>query len=542
MSTIEQIVIPEGVESIGISAFEFCNQLKTVVIPDSVTELKTMTFSNCALLENVVLSDNLTSIGAYAFDQTPFYEDTFTGDAVSWPDGVLYIDNYLIEANNLIANDYTIKDGTLGIADDAFLGNLSIKSITIPDSVQFIGREAFYNTDLQIINGLNGFKTIGESSFYHCSIKVLSIPDSVVRIDDNAFSDCELLTNITMPNGIDVIHTATFKGCKSLKSLLIPDGVRIIDYDAFGDCISLKSVCIPTSVTIINPAFYGNEVLSDVYYSGSQEQWEQIEISEWNSSLLAAKVHFAIESHTHIPITHTQPSTCIVQGYTITTCLECGDQLGFEVLPFADHRYGEWVTVNEPTTTEKGRRERICTVCGVAKETEDIPMLEQLVAKDEPSGITVSFDEGTYEEDAVELRVEEVFDGSQYLTQSYGRIDTWNIKTYINGEEAQPGQPVTVRIPQPEGYDPNNIAVFHVNSKTGQSERIEDVRVEDGYIVFTATSFSVYIVVDESSAVQADPEPDPNLCPWCGKVHSGFFGGLIAFFHRIFARLFGAKF
>ena len=248
-----------------------------------------------------------------------------------------------------------------------------------------------------------------------------------------------------------------------------------------------------------------------------------------------------VQPHTHTPTTYTQPSTCTVPGYTLTTCSECHEQLDFEVLPLAPHQYGEWVTIKEPTTTETGLRERTCTVCGVAKEQEDIPMLTVITVEDQNTGIQVSFGEDSYEGN-VELVIESNFTGSQYLTQSYSKFEPFNIKTYIDGKEVQPNKPVTVRIPMPAGYDPNNIAVFHVNSKTGQAEKISDVRVENGYIVFTATSFSVYIVVDESSVVQPEPEKDPNTCPWCGKVHKGFFQNIIAFFHRIFAKLFGAKY
>ena len=66
--------------------------------------------------------------------------------------------------------------------------------------------------------------------------------------------------------------------------------------------------------------------------------------------------------------------------------------------------------------------------------------------------------------------------------------------------------------------------------------------MENDYIVFTATSFSVYIVVDESSAVQTESQPNPNMCHWCGKVHEGFFQKIIGFFHNILARIFGNKY
>ena len=75
-------------------------------------------------------------------------------------------------------------------------------------------------------------------------------------------------------------------------------------------------------------------------------------------------------------------------------------------------------------------------------------------------------------------------------------------------------------------------------------ELIRDVSIEtiDGadFVVFYTDSFSSFIVVDTSS--RTEPQPDPNRCLWCGKVHEGFFQKIIGFFHAVFAKLFGAKY
>lgn len=249
-----------------------------------------------------------------------------------------------------------------------------------------------------------------------------------------------------------------------------------------------------------------------------------------------------ISEHVHTPVTQTQPSTCKQQGFTLTRCSECNEVLSYELLPYAEHQYGEWEIEKSPTTTRPGLEKRVCKVCG-HEDTREIPMLKVFTATDEDSGIIVSFGEGTYANEDITLIVEEEFTGSQYITASWEKSKSWNIKTYLNGTEVQPNQPVTVKIPLPAGYDPNNIAVYHVNTANDWPELITDVRVENGYIVFTATSFSVYIVVDESSKVQPQPQPDTTpKCPWCGGEHVGFFQGIVGFFHRIFAAIFGARF
>ena len=79
---------------------------------------------------------------------------------------MLYLGNYLIKAKTNISGEYTIKDGTKVIADEAFCGCTSLTSVTIPDSVT----------------------SIGDYAFYKCtSLTEITIPDSVTSIGYRAF-------------------------------------------------------------------------------------------------------------------------------------------------------------------------------------------------------------------------------------------------------------------------------------------------------------------------------------------------------------------
>ena len=84
-----------------------------------------------------------------------------------------------------------------------------------------------------------------------------------------------------------------FSCCESLTSVTIPDSVTSICSNAFWDCKSLTSVTIPDSVTSIGAnVFYGCESLTDVYYGGSQEQWARVVVDDHNESLRNADMHF----------------------------------------------------------------------------------------------------------------------------------------------------------------------------------------------------------------------------------------------------------
>ncbi|MCD7782890.1 MAG: leucine-rich repeat domain-containing protein, partial [Firmicutes bacterium] len=136
----------------------------------------------------VVIEDGVASIGQYAFYDTAYYNDES-----SWENGVLYVDDWLTEADiDAISSDYSIKSGTIGIANYAFEGCTSLTSVTIPDSV----------------------KTIGGGAFSGCaSLTSITIPDGVTTIGEYAFYGCESLTSITIPDSVTHIGAYAFWGC-----------------------------------------------------------------------------------------------------------------------------------------------------------------------------------------------------------------------------------------------------------------------------------------------------------------------------------------
>ena len=122
------------------------------------------------------------------------------------------------------------------------------------------------------------------------------------------------MTSVTI--GKASIGNYAFSGCRSLTSVTIGKGVTSIGDWAFGDCSNLTSVTIPTSVTIISDsAFESCDNLTDVYYSGSEREWNLIEIGSYNENLTNATIHY----ERYAPIT---PVTLTVtpsgDNYTLT--------------------------------------------------------------------------------------------------------------------------------------------------------------------------------------------------------------------------------
>lgn len=179
-------------------------------------------------------------------------------------DAITYLDKSAFEGcANL--TQVTLPEGLDGIGDRTFKGCASLTSVTIPSTAAYIGAEAFRES----------------------GITSIAIPKNVATVGDYAFYCCKNLKSVDMQGsfGGDVAEYA-FDGCSSLTSIAIPDGPSQISVMAFHDCTSLRSIFIPTSVKLIYTYSFGNANVTDVYYAGTEEQWNEINRIE--------------ESYTHI--------------------------------------------------------------------------------------------------------------------------------------------------------------------------------------------------------------------------------------------------
>ena len=187
----------------------------------------------------------------------------------------------------------TIPDSVTSIGNSAFSDCTSLTSVVIPDSVTSIGNAAFSDcTSLTSVVIGDSVTSIGNYAFSSCSsLSSVVIPDSVTSIGTSAFSGCSSLTSVVIPDSVTDINA--FRDCSSLTSVVIGDSVTSIDTSAFSGCTSLTSVVIPDSVTGIGySAFQYCANLTDVYYTGSEAEWQEIEIGNENDFLLGATIHY----------------------------------------------------------------------------------------------------------------------------------------------------------------------------------------------------------------------------------------------------------
>lgn len=262
----------DHLKAIGGAAFQGCSKLEELILPNCVETIGGQAFENCISLENVVLSKNLNTIGAAAFRgdvkitsiEIPKSVTDVKNPNNKKEDGVFWGCNKLETVKfetgieqipaNILWGTYSISKinintGVNEIGKNAFRECVFLENAVIPNTVITIGDGAFYG-DKNLVcpadgNKLipEGVKTIGNSSFYGC--KTLStniLPEGLEKIGNSAFEECVGIRETYIPNTVTVIGTSCFKKCEKLTDIHLPDDLTKIPDGIFQDCTALVKV------------------------------------------------------------------------------------------------------------------------------------------------------------------------------------------------------------------------------------------------------------------------------------------------------------
>ena len=298
-SGLVSLTIPIGITSIGKSAFDGCSSLKVIYYNASECSVKTP-FSKLPSIESIYFGDEVISIPpnitkgleltsvSFGHSLTEIGSDAFVGakiknvhisDVSVWckvafenkeASPLQYAENLYV--NDELVCDVDIPNGVSSISDYAFYGFNGVLSITIPSTITSIGLEAFANCEslkqltFNVIDCISlksnkpfKFSTIEKvvigkevlripDYFLYCTnVKSVDIGEKVSYIGQYAFSECDSLTEVKMPNSVESIGEACFMS-SGIKNIVLSEALTSIPKWAFKGC-RIGSIILPKNIT-----------------------------------------------------------------------------------------------------------------------------------------------------------------------------------------------------------------------------------------------------------------------------------------------------
>ena len=231
-TTAMEIILPEGITSIGAYAFSYISEMDTFTIPDSVTNISSNAFLYSDM-KKIKMSKNITTIAQSAFKNCKFEE-------------------------------LELPDTVTSIGKDAFSGcsNWKSENFKLPENLTQLNENVFYGC-----KNLTGtleipskFNTIPSSCFYGTGFSNIVLPDTITTIKNSAFQRCTNLESIDFPKNLETIGNNAFDGCTSITGdLVFPDTVTTVGSCAFQKCTGFdgKLILGANLSSIGNNAFFG---------------------------------------------------------------------------------------------------------------------------------------------------------------------------------------------------------------------------------------------------------------------------------------------
>ena len=323
---LRQVTFGPNLRTIGPLAFRNTKSLEQVQFPDSLVEIEAKAFKQSGITE-LTAGNDLTRISEFAFQdcrnlaEVQFGESlrilgagTFSG-CVSLEEALLPESVTMLEGNGnenggvfsgcTSLSKVTTGDGLVSIGSYAFCNCTALKTAIIGPRVQSVGASAFQNcSSLEELIIPDSAESLGSNLAMASGISKVSIGSGAGSIPENAFRDCERLTDVTIGKNVTNIEPGAFAGCQSLREIVIPDKVDIIGGQsktgAFANCISLETVTLGLKSFPADNTFSGCWALRTIRYPGTQAQWDAL-----GFPLPAGAT---LELFTPLPSTSTEPA------------------------------------------------------------------------------------------------------------------------------------------------------------------------------------------------------------------------------------------
>ena len=215
----------------------------------------------------------------------------------------------------------------VGVKNDAFAGNTTLVSMTLPKTLKSVGRSAFYGCTSLVSVDFTGAETV---------------------ICSYAFRNCSSLNELKSTSGINAIESYAFAGCTSFTEFKFPENTTDIDDYVLAGCNSVVDVTIPASLNSISEDMLsGTGNIEKLTYLGSKNQWNALEKeSDWDFTVLTKEITCADGKGTRCTIKWDTTNAVIEGGYYATEYVS-GSKLSTGVIPtpqyknYPDYNYFE---------------------------------------------------------------------------------------------------------------------------------------------------------------------------------------------------------
>ncbi|BAR48361.1 leucine-rich repeat protein [Tannerella forsythia] len=251
-AALTSVTLAEGVQTIGEAAFNDCAALTSVTLPEGLTTIGKYAFSGCTALPSITLPGSVTAIGEQAFGNCTALTDITVGWAA--PLGIdanvfypsVTLQNIKLHVPAGLTKAYRGKDvwKTFGKITDGTITNSPL------DATQ-TWWEYDDATRTLTVGGTGAMPEFADfndqpwKDLREKRIKTVVIEAGVTSIGNRAFTGCDVLTSVTLPeSGLETIGEKVFMGCEKLSSITIPKSVTTIKEEAFFSCYALGGVTV----------------------------------------------------------------------------------------------------------------------------------------------------------------------------------------------------------------------------------------------------------------------------------------------------------
>lgn len=286
-SDVEEVILPNGLKTIGKAAFYQCNRLKKISFPEKLERIKQNAFRSCIALESADFPKEMLYIESSAFENSGLKhvilpeklihhnkngENIFAETALE----TVNIPRHFSLETGMFADCHQLKSVKLScgksVPTNCFAGCENLEDISL-DSIRWFGDGSFKRCKSLKTKELTlySYQHVRSNVFVECSFEKIHI-ENVDGLGTGVFKKCSLLKEVTInaPKIDSSVNMGTFEGCTNLETVKFTDeadaNIASISEYAFASCIKLTTIKLPKKLKLIAAFAFQNTGLSNITF------------------------------------------------------------------------------------------------------------------------------------------------------------------------------------------------------------------------------------------------------------------------------------